>query len=83
MNMRQKHTIYYVSLSIIMALGLLVIVLTKQDPVLRMYAVLLTTLFYVVWGIVHHILHHDTSVRVVVEYVLIGALGIVLALLSH
>jgi hypothetical protein len=83
MNTRRKHVQYYVSLAIILIAGFLMMALSGKDSQMRMLSVLMTAFFYVVWGIVHHILHHDTSVRVVVEYVLIGALGIALVLIVH
>lgn len=31
--------------------------------------------FYVVWGIFHHMISHDLTVKIVIEYILIGSLG--------
>lgn len=77
----KKHISYYLSLLAILLLGFLFIVLTANIPQMQTIAILMTTFFYVVWGIIHHVIHHDTTVKVVIEYVLIGALGIVLTLL--
>ena len=83
MTSKEKHIQYHVSLAIILILGLVMMYVSRGDHQLRMIAILMTSFFYVVWGVVHHILHHDTSVRIVVEYVLIAVLGVALALLVH
>ena len=35
---------------------------------------------YITWGIVHHHLHRDLHVSVVVEYILIASLGVIVTL---
>lgn len=45
-----------------------------------MLAVVITSLFYVGWGILHHFVHHDLNAKIVVEYVLIGSLGMTVVL---
>ncbi len=82
MKLIYKHKAYYLSLSVIFIMGLALMLVAKHNPQLRMMAILMMAFFYVLWGIVHHILDHDMSVRIVIEYVLLGALGIVLALLT-
>lgn len=32
---------------------------------------------YVVWGIIHHYLHKDLYLEVVIEYIIVAALGLV------
>lgn len=72
----KKHTYYYLSLGAIL-LGLLVLIfLTPGDSKLHMSVVVLMAFFYVLWAIVHHLIHHDMHAKIVVEYVLIGMLGI-------
>jgi len=38
--------------------------------------ILLCGIFYVVIGIIHHLLAHDISSKIVLEYVLMATLGI-------
>jgi hypothetical protein len=72
----QKHLGYYLSLSAILILGLALILLTSPNLKLQSFVILLTVLFYILWGILHHLINHELSPRIVIEYVLIGALGL-------
>lgn len=76
----QKHIGYYICLVFIGALGLFLISQTAYDKKLQMVIVVFTALFYSGWGILHHCLHHDLHIKIVVEYVLIGCLGMIIAL---
>ena len=75
------HLTYYISLAVLLILGFILIMLTGYDVRVQLTAVMLTAFFYVLWGVVHHIVHHDISAKIVVEYVLIAALGMLLAML--
>jgi len=72
----RKHLGYYISLLAVLSLGLILIFLTRPNIVLQGFVILLTVLFYVFWGILHHLINHELTLKIVVEYVLIGALGI-------
>ncbi len=72
----KKHLGYYISLIAILALGLILILLTSPDVTMQATIVFLTVFFYVLWGILHHLINHELTLRIVIEYVLIGALGI-------
>jgi len=72
----KKHMGYYLSLSAILLLGIILIVLTSPNIRLQSLVISLTVFFYILWGILHHLINHELSSRVVIEYVLIGALGL-------
>jgi hypothetical protein len=72
----KKHLAYYMSLIIMLLFGLILIFLTKPNILLQALVILLTVIFYVIWGVVHHLINHELTLRIVVEYILIGALGI-------
>ena len=72
----KKHFGYYLSLSAILLLGIILIVLTSPSIKLQSLVILFTVFFYILWGILHHLINHELSSRVVIEYVLIGALGL-------
>ena len=38
----------------------------------------ITSISYVLWGLIHHALQKDLHKRIVVEYILIGAIAIIL-----
>ena len=78
MNIKSKNgdLEYYVSLIFVLSLGLFFIILAAPNKNLQLILVLLTTLFHILFGIVHHLINHDLRIRVVVQYIVIGALGI-------
>jgi hypothetical protein len=80
-NLLKYHTGYYLSLGAMMLLCMTLIMKTTNEPRLRVAVICLTSFIYVFWGIAHHIVHHDISLKVVLEYVLIGIIGTVLVLL--
>ena len=72
----QKHFGYYLSLMAILGLGLALILLTSPNIKLQSLVILLTVFFYVLWGVLHHLINHELSARIVIEYILIGVLGL-------
>lgn len=76
----EKHIGYYFSLIIILALGIFLSLQTSGDRQLQMLIMVMTVFFYVLWGILHHLLEHDLSIKIVIEYVLIGSLAMSIVL---
>jgi hypothetical protein len=76
----KKHIGYYISLIAILAVGFLLAFLSSPNRDLQLMIVVLTTLFYIFWGIIHHLINHDLYVKIVVEYILIGVLGLTIVL---
>ena len=72
----KKHFGYYISLSAILLLGIVLVVLTSPNIKTQSLVISLTVFFYILWGILHHLINHELSTRIVIEYVLIGALGL-------
>jgi hypothetical protein len=72
----KKHLAYYISMVVTLVLGLVLIFLTRPNIPLQGLVILGTVLFYILWGILHHLLNHELSLRIVIEYLLIGALGL-------
>ncbi|OGH21621.1 MAG: hypothetical protein A2629_01815 [Candidatus Levybacteria bacterium RIFCSPHIGHO2_01_FULL_41_15] len=69
---------YYFSLILILGLGLLFILLAAPDRSLQFNLVVLTTVFYIFFGVIHHLINHDLSIKIMIEYVIIGTLGLAL-----
>jgi hypothetical protein len=72
----KKHLGYYLSLSAILLLGLVLILLTGPNIKTQSLVILLTVFFYVLWGTLHQLINHELTHRIVIEYVLIGVLGL-------
>lgn len=80
MHFQKQHTEYYLSLIVLLGLGTLLVFGAAPDKEFQTLIIVLTTVFYVGWGIVHHIINHDSTSKIVIEYVLIGSLGLTLVL---
>lgn len=78
MHFKSRHTDleYYISLIFILCLGLFFIILAAPNKNLQLILVLLTTLFYILFGMIHHLINHDLSIRIMIQYIIIGALGV-------
>lgn len=76
----RKHFLYYFSLLLILIIGFSTAFYLSGQKTLQMAIIVLTAFFYVVWGVVHHMLHHSFSVKIMLEYIAIAVLGISLVL---
>ena len=79
MDIFKNHLGHYISLFAVFAVALFFIV-SVPDKQTQVLIASFAAFFYVFWGIFHHALHHDLSAKIVVEYVLIGSLGLALIL---
>jgi hypothetical protein len=71
----KKHFGYYTTLILILSFGLILTLLTSPNVKMQAMIVFLTVFFYILWGLLHHLINHELTPRIVIEYVLIGALG--------
>lgn len=72
----ESHFGYYISLAAILFMGFYIAFLFSYSQELQMLVIVLTAFFYVGWGVLHHALHHELTTKIVIEYILIGAIGI-------
>lgn len=77
------HAGYYFSLLAILVLGLLLTFLATPDFILQVVIILATIFLYVFWGMLHHLLNHELTPKIMVEYMLIGLLGISILFFAH
>jgi len=70
-----EHFIYYISLIIILSLSFL-LAYSNSDRDFQIGVIIATTFFYVLWGILHHLMNHDLHTKIVIEYILIGVFGL-------
>lgn len=70
-----EHGIYYMLLIAILSLCFL-LAYTSTDRSFQIGITVVATLFYVLWGIAHHLINHDLHTKIVIEYILIGAFGL-------
>lgn len=71
----QDHIPYVLSLIVIVGLGIVLALQFSYSKQVQMLIVVMTTFLYVGIGLFHHKQNHDLATKIVVEYTLIGALG--------
>jgi TRAP-type uncharacterized transport system substrate-binding protein len=80
MKHRQYAIIHTIVLLFILAGGAFTFWYAAGNTKLQLATGIVTSIAYVAWGIIHHALEGDLHRKVVVEYILIGAIAIVLLL---
>lgn len=75
-NKIKKHFGYYFSLIAIFVSGLFLVFATGPNVLLQLSMVMITGIFYMILGASHHFVNHELTAKIMVEYILIGALGI-------
>ncbi|HET9947159.1 MAG TPA: hypothetical protein VFQ63_03785 [Patescibacteria group bacterium] len=75
-----KHFLYYVSLVAALVSGVILVWASPQHPQTQMTIVVAMGFVYVVWGTLHHLLHHSFRVKIMLEYVAVAAIGAALVL---
>lgn len=76
--MKHQKTLHFFVLMIILGLGIGAFYYVRPDRTLQLAVAIATAVGYVLWGIVHHMMEGDLHIRLVVEYMLIGAIAVVL-----
>lgn len=75
-----KDFAHYISLILIFVFGVLVFNFFAYDRVLQASVAAAVSGSYIVWGVVHHALHKDLYLSVVIEYVIFASLGLIIIL---
>ena len=78
MKKHAKHIPHYLSLIGIFAAGLIGFLLFSYDRTFQIAITIAIAISYVVWGLVHHHLHEDLHLSVIIEYIVVAALGLVI-----
>lgn len=68
---------YFILLTIIIG-GLGAFFSFRAYPVIQLLVGITTAIFYVIWGIVHHFVDRDLSVKIVIEYLIVAIFAIVI-----
>jgi hypothetical protein len=77
----RKHIVYYLAFFSIQIVGWMLFLLVSPDRAVQMIVTILVTFFSTAFALVHHKASHTLNSKIVVEYVLIAALGIGLMLI--
>lgn len=74
----KQHIVHFTVLLILLVLGSLLFVYENGNHAAQLTIGIVTSISYVVWGIVHHAIRGDLHRKVVVEYILIGTIAIIM-----
>jgi hypothetical protein len=77
----QKHIWYYTIFVIVELFGLAMLYFLSTDKFMQFIIISFMATFYIGWSILHHYHHHNVTAKIVIEYVLIGLLGVVISFL--
>ena len=69
------HLSHYLTLSIILLVGLGAFFIFRFYPSYQVAIVVLTGFSYVLWGLIHHWLCGDLHLKVILEYILVALLA--------
>ena len=75
-----KHWPHYLSLIAILIAGLIGFIIFSYDKVFQIGVSIALSSAYISWGIIHHTIHKDISLSVVLEYVAVSILGMIMVL---
>ncbi len=73
-----KYWLHYVLLFLILGIGIWLFYFVRPNVTLQLLTGIATSVVYILWGIVHHTIVKDLHAKIVIEYMLIGAIAIVL-----
>jgi len=74
----KRSVIHLLVLVALLAAGVLAFMYVSPNTTLQLYVGIGTAVAYVLWGFIHHAINRDLHQKIVVEYLLIGAIAIVL-----
>ncbi len=76
--MKKANVIHLLILAVMLLLGAWTFLAVTPNVSLQLLVGISTAVAYVVWGIMHHAIQKDLHQKIVIEYILIGAISIVL-----
>ena len=75
-----KHLSHYVPLIAIILAGVFGFLIFSYDQAFQIMILIAVCISYVLWGVIHHKIHDDLSLFVIIEYLVIATLGLVIVL---
>lgn len=73
-----KHFVHYLSLIGILIAGVLGFYLFSYDRLFQIGIASALAAAYVSWGVIHHTIHKDICLSIILEYIAVAILGVVM-----
>ncbi len=67
---------HYFPLIGVLAAGMFGFVYFSYDRVFQIFIAIAAACAYVTWGVVHHYIHKDLHLSIILEYIIIASLGV-------
>ena len=74
----KQTIIHFLVLIAILGAGVLTFIVVRPNTTIQLLVGVITAVAYVLWGLIHHTIQKDLHQKIVIEYLLIGAIAIVL-----
>ena len=74
MSLDKLHITHYLIILAILCLGISGAMLFAYNDLLQFLFIVTMAILYAVYGVVHHYLEHDLTIKIVIEYVLVALL---------
>ena len=74
----KQSVFHFLVLAAILIIGIFTFIYVRPNTTLQLYIGIITAVAYVLWGFIHHAIQKDLHQKIMVEYLLIGAIAIVL-----
>lgn len=74
MHLNRNHTTHYLILFGIILLGFALLTFFSASKSMQLAACFFVAIVYLCYGLLHHWLEHDLTIKIVVEYVLVALL---------
>lgn len=72
------HILHFIVLLLILSAGVGMFFSAQGNTGLQLMIGVVTSIAYVAWGIIHHVMQGDLHRKVMIEYVFIGGIAIIL-----
>lgn len=71
---------HYLTLFGILFVGYIGLRFFSYDQFFQVTVAIATSASYIIWGVVHHSIHRDLYLAVIIEYVVVASLGLIIVL---
>ena len=78
--MKNERFMHGIVLLFILGLGMYMFYVLRGNTTAQMVVGICTAIGYVLWGIIHHMMVGNLHRKIVIEYILVGAIALVLML---
>ena len=73
----KQSIVHFLVLIAILTIGVLTFISVRPNTSMQLLVGVITAVTYVIWGLIHHATQKDLHQKIVVEYLLVGAIAIV------